>query len=680
MKRSSALVLAIAMAVILSIPFVPSSSEAQMTTDMVSISTDYELLGFSDLHGGGHLTYELTGQAAGDLRRAVLSTYDGLVTGTANGRIDPAELKLNEQTGYIAAVETVLANQGFFSAATNRYEPLHEGQGEDITADAQGFYEVTNIASDDTTPIRIYLYFDATRMNIVDLNFPLLSRALANAIYSPFMNANGVVVNQNINLDAYTFMYKHTDYRICVGSLSGQSLSAEGGSMHVVRTPAGEIASYSVTFDYGDIIMDNADYYPFNFLESPQVLFVLMFICAYLMSTMPTRMYANYKYAYPRRFRHKALKITWLHISSKLAILLLIIFYFFPTMFAFISPSFFMSGLFLWILGIALAVTFSVLAKILYDQKANNIPEEHLRTPTRKIAPRAAPPQPATTTPAGFNLTVNQGGQQQQPRQRQIAKPPAAAPKEEAKPTGPPCKVCEKPITDFVDLLKCKCGSLFHESCAEVAQHCTSCGSALVEIEPEGPVMKDVQCPTCGEMNSIEDDVDPLKAKCAACGVILEKLDDGYNYLVVSNEHKTAFEMFVSMMKSGCTGLSISTTFPDKLKKEHDMAQAEVVWLTDTSVADKKTINPHRLEFEMMRMYASFVKGNPKSVIILDGFEYLVVENGFDKVFKFIKKINDLSSVNSATLFVPIGTDSLEPDQLGTLKKEFDKVMDMTED
>ena len=110
------------------------------------------------------------------------------------------------------------------------------------------------------------------------------------------------------------------------------------------------------------------------------------------------------------------------------------------------------------------------------------------------------------------------------------------------------------------------------------------------------------------------------------------------------------------------------------------MAQADVIWLTDTSVSDKKTINPHRLEFEMMRMYASFVKSNPKSAIILDGFEYLVVENGFDKVFKFIKKINDLSSVNNATLFVPIGNDSLEPDQLGTLKKEFDKVIDMTSD
>jgi phage FluMu protein Com len=245
------------------------------------------------------------------------------------------------------------------------------------------------------------------------------------------------------------------------------------------------------------------------------------------------------------------------------------------------------------------------------------------------------------------------------------------------KPSGPPCVVCHEPITDFSDLLKCKCGQLYHEKCAEVARQCTKCGNALVEIIPEGPVKNDVKCPTCGQMNSVEEGTELILVQCGKCGVILEKVADGYNYLVVDNDHTTAFKMFVALLKNGCTGLSISTTFPDKLKKEHDMETAEVIWLTDTTVADKKTINPHRLEFEMMRMYAAFVKSNPKSAIILDGFEYLVVENGFDKVFKFIKKINDLSSVNNATLIVPIGTSSLEPDQLGTLKKEFDKVIDM---
>ena len=670
MKRSLVIVLAVAFAAILSIPMIPMNTEAQANTDLVIIKTDYQMLGLTDLHGGGHLTYELRGNAARDLRRAVLTVYDDMWTGGTTGAIDSQELRYSSSEGYIGEVESYLetAHVEFFAGFTTSFSPLH--QFEDISIDATGFTDVTDIQNDANTPVRIFLYFNGGSSNIPYYDFRLMADVFINALFHP--------VDSYINRNAYTYQYKHTDYRVSSGSFYDFGINSESGSFHVVRTPAGEVSVYSVTFQYSQLpITDSSSYKPFSALENPQILFVLIFICSYIMSTMPTRMYANFKYAYPRRFRHKALKITWLHITSKLMILFLILFYFFPTLFAFISPNLFMGGVFMWIISILCAFLFSILAKLLYDRKAANIPEDHLKIPVRKVAPKPVP-QPITRSPAGVNVTVNQPDQQ--PRQRQIARQPAAAPMaaEPAKPTGPPCKVCDKPIVDFVDLLKCKCGHLYHENCAEIAQHCTNCGEALVDIEPEGPIMNDVQCPTCGEMNSVEEGTDTLKVKCAACGIILEKLDDGYNYLIVSNEQDTAFEMFVSMMKSGCTGLSISTTFPDKLKKEHDMDQADVVWLTDTSVADKKTINPHRLEFEMMRMYSSFVKSNPKSAIILDGFEYLVVENGFDKVFKFIKKINDLSSVNNATLFVPIGNDSLEPDQLGTLKKEFDKVIDMT--
>ncbi len=680
MRRSLVIVLAIAFTAILCIPMIPMNAEAQSNTDLVIIKTDYQMLGFTDLHGGGHLTYELRGNAARDLRRAVLDAYDNMWTGGTNGSIDSQELRYSSSEGYIGELESYLetAHVEFFAGFTTSFSPLH--QFEDISIDATGFTDVTNIDTDTNTPVRIFMYFNGGSSNIPYYDFRLMSEVFIEALFHPTVST---ALDNNyipyIDRDAYTYQYKHVDYRVSSGSFYNIGIDSDSGSFHVVRTPAGEVSTYSVTFQYNQLaITDSSSYRPFSAMENPQVLFVLVFICSYIMSTMPTRMYANYKYAYPRRFRHKALKIGWLHIVSKLMILFLILFYFFPTMFAFISPNLFMGGLFMWIICIICAFTFSILAKILYDRKAANIPEDHLRTPVRKVSPRPVP-QPVTRTPAGVNVTVNQP----ETRQRQIARQPAPAPEPQAEivtPTGPPCKVCDKPITDFVDLLKCKCGHLYHESCAEIAKHCTNCGSALVDIEPEGPVMNDIQCPTCGEMNSVEEGTDMLKVKCAACDIIMEKLDEGYNYLIVSNEQKTAFEMFVSMLKSGCTGLSISTTFPDKLRKEHDMAQSEVVWLTDTSVADKKTINPHRLEFEMMRMYASFVKNNPKSVIILDGFEYLVVENGFDKVFKFIKKINDLSSVNNATLFVPIGNDSLEPDQLGTLKKEFDKVVDMTDD
>jgi len=657
MRRSFALLAAMVVAAMFCIPIIPQAANGQSSENLVIIKTDYQMLGLTELHGGGHLTYELRGQAAGDLRRAVLAAYDGMYAGTTLGTIDSRELRFDAQSGYIGRMENYLESNGieFFAGYTISFAPLH--RLEDISVDATGFTTVTDIATDNYTPIRIFLYFNAGNSNVPYYYFPLMTRAFIDALFHTDVMNTG-----ELHPESYIYQYKHTDYRVSAGSF--QDLNLDKGKIQIARTPAGEIVSYTITFHYNEMpITETGSFKPFDILENPQMQFAIVFICAYVMSTMPTRMYANYKFAYPRKFRHKALKITWLHITSKVMIILLLVFYFFPTLFGFISPKIFLGGIVIWALSILFAVLFSVLAKVLYDKKLEDVNKEQFATPERKAVRR--PAETVTRAPAGANVVV------QQPYPR-----PAPQPTSE-KPSGPPCAVCKKPITDYVDLLKCKCGQLYHEECAEVAKHCTKCGNALVEIVPTGPAMVDVKCPSCGKMNSVEEGLDLLLVKCSSCNVILEKVDDGYNYLIVDNDHATAFQMFVSLLKNGSTGLSISTTFPDKLRKEHDMQKAEVIWLTDTSVADKKTINPHRLEFEMMRMYAAFVKSNPKSAIILDGFEYLVVENGFDKVFKFIKKINDLSSVNNATLIVPIGTSSLEPDQLGTLKKEFDKVIDM---
>jgi hypothetical protein len=312
-------------------------------------------------------------------------------------------------------------------------------------------------------------------------------------------------------------------------------------------------------------------------------------------------------------------------------------------------------------------------AKILYDKKTAEIPQEYAAPTVMKVHKRPVPAQrqTTTTTPAGVNIIVGE------------------APRASAKESGPPCAVCKRPITDFADLTKCRCGQLYHEKCAEVTRTCKKCNKSLVDLPvaapPPPPVpvaakTKSIQCPTCGEMNKVPVDAELIRERCTSCKTILEDVKPGYNYLVVDSEPIVAYSMFVSIIKKGYSGLVISTTFPEKLKKEYDMSKCEIIWLTDTSVSNQKTLNPHRLEFEMMRMYSGFIKGNQKSAVILDGFEYLVVENGFDKVYKFIKKVNDLSSVHQATLVVPIGPSSLEPDQLGTLKKEFDEVVDITDD
>src|SRR2546422_278650 len=76
----------------------------QSPTGHMVVTTDYELFGTSDLNGGGHLTWTLTGAKAADLRTKIINLFDtyaqiprgflfeGLATsGNGNRTLDPAE-------------------------------------------------------------------------------------------------------------------------------------------------------------------------------------------------------------------------------------------------------------------------------------------------------------------------------------------------------------------------------------------------------------------------------------------------------------------------------------------------------------------------------------------------------------------------------------------------------------
>jgi hypothetical protein len=188
-----------------------------------------------------------------------------------------------------------------------------------------------------------------------------------------------------------------------------------------------------------------------------------------------------------------------------------------------------------------------------------------------------------------------------------------------------------------------------------------------------------VKCLTCGDTVLLVGDPDLLRTRCDHCGSTLLEIATGFNYLIVDDDPGVAFQGFKSILKKEVPGLCISTTFPDKLGKRYDVDGAELYWLTDTGAeTNVNTLDPKRLDFEMMRAISNFLKEHPEGAVMIDGIENLIVENGFDDVFRFIKKINDLASVGGATIFVPLAPSSLAAEELSVLQKEFDRVQILT--
>jgi len=150
-------------------------------------------------------------------------------------------------------------------------------------------------------------------------------------------------------------------------------------------------------------------------------------------------------------------------------------------------------------------------------------------------------------------------------------------------------------------------------------------------------------------------------------------LDKGFNYLIYEEKTDISFNLFNEMISDDSPGLCITTVYPQKLKKMYGMGKANVHWLSD-STGDKETLSPTRLDFEITRVITKFVKGGGEPVFLLDGMAYLSLENDYDKVRKFVKRINDMASMHDATILVVINPNSFSRETLAMLEKDFDKI------
>ena len=157
-------------------------------------------------------------------------------------------------------------------------------------------------------------------------------------------------------------------------------------------------------------------------------------------------------------------------------------------------------------------------------------------------------------------------------------------------------------------------------------------------------------------------------------------LETGFNYLLYEEKADISYRILEDFVSKGAPALCLTTVYPSKLKKMYKkLADATVIWLSESSGGGVETMSASRLDFEVTRTMTRFMRDNKGGIVLLDGFEYLILENDFEKVRKFIKKINDFASMNEATFIVTVNKDSFPKEVITTLSKDFDMVGDAGE-
>ncbi|MFQ5891621.1 MAG: DUF835 domain-containing protein, partial [Candidatus Methanofastidiosia archaeon] len=133
---------------------------------------------------------------------------------------------------------------------------------------------------------------------------------------------------------------------------------------------------------------------------------------------------------------------------------------------------------------------------------------------------------------------------------------------------------------------------------------------------------------------------------------------------LVDQKFKNVLDFFSKLLSR--KKLVITRRVPDFVKPQ--LKETPIIWLTQVEGIED-SIDPSNLS-NLVNTLASFIGNNQNSVILLDGFEYIMTHNGFLRTLRYLNLLNDVVMTSKARIFILIASQSFEERELSILKRE----------
>ncbi len=143
-------------------------------------------------------------------------------------------------------------------------------------------------------------------------------------------------------------------------------------------------------------------------------------------------------------------------------------------------------------------------------------------------------------------------------------------------------------------------------------------------------------------------------------------------YLVREPKAEKIFELYGGLVRAGARGLCITRMHPDDYRERYALPDAGYVWLSK-SVGRKETgmaiVEPTAL-VDIASAIADFASEGGNAAVLLEGVEYMITQNGFPSVERFLQKVNEKVVLNDSYLLISANPAALKEQEYRLLARE----------
>jgi hypothetical protein len=194
------------------------------------------------------------------------------------------------------------------------------------------------------------------------------------------------------------------------------------------------------------------------------------------------------------------------------------------------------------------------------------------------------------------------------------------------------------------------------------------------EIEEAEPVEEEEKVPTPKKKEPEPEPEPPVPEPVPEPAkwdpeVAMAEFTPGLSYLVEEKRPDKLFQLYKSAIEKGGPGMAISRTNPKILGKKYGLKETESIWLTGKEIhGDIRSVLPI-LEF-IMSIIEEFMDEHQEGMVVLDGLEYLLTNNKFNSVLRFLRQLVDNVSQTECILLVALSPDALDQTEVTLLEKD----------